>query len=82
MQDAMAVMHKLQTGLDVNVRFTGYFSFSLSIIFAFNRALDKRECLVIIIYRDNFCMKTYDVTPHLNCLNETVQMRGHNIWFR
>ena len=23
MQDAMAVMHKLQTGLDVNVRFTG-----------------------------------------------------------
>ena len=29
MQDAMAVMHKLQTGLDVNVRFTGWvFNFS------------------------------------------------------
>ena len=24
MQDAMAVMHKLQTGIDVNVKFTGY----------------------------------------------------------
>ena len=46
------------------------------------RALDKREYLVII--RDNFCkfcMKTYDVTPHLNRLNEMVQMKGHNIWF-
>ena len=36
--------------------------------------------------RDNFCkfcIKTYDfvVTLHLNCLDETVQMRGHNIWF-
>ena len=40
------------------------------------RALDKREYLVII--RDNFCLfciKTYVVTPHLNCLDETVQMR-------
>ena len=48
-----------------------------------SRALDKREYLVII--RDNifhFCMKIYVVTPHLNGLNETVQMRGHNIRFR
>ena len=47
------------------------------------RALDKQEYLVII--RDNFCffyIKTYVVTPHLNRLNETVQMRGHNICFR
>ena len=22
------------------------------------------------------------MTPHLKCLNETVQMRGHNIWFQ
>ena len=29
-----------------------------------------------------FCMKTHIVTPHLNCLNETVPMRGHNIRFR
>ena len=29
-----------------------------------------------------FCIKTYVVTPHLNHFNETVQMRGHNIWFR
>ena len=29
-----------------------------------------------------FCIKAYVVTPHLNRLNETVQMRGHNIWFR
>ena len=46
------------------------------------RALDKREYLVII--RDNFCLfciKTYDVTSHLNRLDETVRMRGHNIWF-
>ena len=26
-------------------------------------------------------MKPYDVTPHLNCLVEMVQMRGHNIRF-
>ena len=47
-----------------------------------NRAVDKREYLVII--RDNFCsfcLKTYDLTLHLNRLDETVQMRGHNIWF-
>ena len=47
------------------------------------RALDKREYLVII--RDNFCLfctKSYIVTPHLNRLDETVQMRGHNIWFQ
>ena len=46
------------------------------------RALVKREYLVII--RDNFCyfcIKTYVVTPHLKRLDETVQMRGHNIWF-
>ena len=48
-----------------------------------SRALDKREYLVII--RDNFCqfyIKTYVVTPHLNRLIETVQMRGHNIGFQ
>ena len=47
-----------------------------------NRAVDKREYLVII--RDNiclFCIKTYVVTPHLNCFEETVEMRGQNIWF-
>ena len=37
------------------------------------KALDKREyCL--------FLFKTYDVTPQMNRLIETVQMRGHNIW--
>ena len=25
---------------------------------------------------------TYVVTPHLNHLDETIQMRGHNIWFQ
>ena len=38
-----------------------------------------------MIIRDNFCefcIKTYVVTPHLNRLDETIQMRGHNIWFR
>ena len=47
------------------------------------KTVDKREYLVII--RDNFCqfcIKTYVVTPQLNRLDETVQMRGHNIWFR
>ena len=35
-----------------------------------------------MIIRDNFykfCIKHYVVTPHLNHLEETVQMRGHNI---
>ena len=44
--------------------------------------LQIREHLVII--RDNFCyfcIKTYVVTPHLNRLDKTGQMRGHNIWF-
>ena len=44
------------------------------------RAVDKRKYLVVIgdnLYK--FCIKTYVVTPHLNCLDETVQMRGHNI---
>ena len=48
-----------------------------------SRAVVKREYLMII--RDNFCqlcMKPYDVTPHLNRLVETVQLRGHNIWFQ
>ena len=52
-------------------------------IFRVYRALDKREYLVII--RDNFCLfciKSYVVTLHLNRLDETVQMRGHNIWFQ
>ena len=47
------------------------------------RALDKREYLVI--FRNKFCLfciKTYVLTPHLNRLSETVQMMGHNIWFR
>ena len=46
------------------------------------RALDKMENLMI--NRNNFClfcMKPYVVTPHLNRLNETVQMNGDNIWF-
>ena len=46
-------------------------------------AVDKREYLVII--RDNFVLilhKTYVVTLHLNCLNEMIQMSGHNIWFQ
>ena len=35
-----------------------------------------------MIIRDNFyqfCMKHNIVTPHLNNLNERVQMRGHNV---
>ena len=28
-----------------------------------------------------FSRKTYDVTPHLNCLDKTVLMMGHNIHF-
>ena len=56
---------------------------AVNISIMFIRALDKREYLVIS--RDNFCLfciKLYIVTPHLNRLDETVQMRGHNIWFR
>ena len=33
---------------------------------------------MIIFY---FSSIPYVVTPHLNRLDETVQMRGHNIWF-
>ena len=35
--------------------------------------------------RDNFSyfsLIPYVVTPHLNCLDETVQMRGHNVCLR
>ena len=49
---------------------------------ALYRALDKRKYLAII--RDNFSYfssEPYVVTPHLNCLDETVQMRGYNIRF-
>ena len=38
-----------------------------------------------MIIRDNFCkfcIKTYDVTPDLKRLDETVQMRDHIIWCR
>ena len=46
------------------------------------RALVKRVYLMII--RNNFSyssMKKYVVTPYLNRLDETVQIRGHNISF-
>ena len=44
-----------------------------------SRALDKREYLMIVF---SYCSsKPYVVTPHLNRLNETVQVRGHNICF-
>ena len=46
------------------------------------RALVKKGYLMII--EDNFSyfsLKSYVVTPHLNCLDETVQMRGHNLRF-
>ena len=36
------------------------------------------------VFEDNFSYfssKPYVVTLHLNRLTETVQMRGHNIWF-
>ena len=35
-----------------------------------------------MIIRDNFCefcTKSYVLTPHMICLDETVQWRGHNI---
>ena len=45
------------------------------------KALDKREYLIIIrIIFVNSASK-HVVTPHLNHLDEMVQMRGHNIWF-
>ena len=37
-----------------------------------------------MITEDNFSyfsLKLYVVTPHLNRLNETVQMRGHKVCF-
>ena len=55
--------------------FTDYYDCSF---YSF-RALDKRQYLMIFFLI--FSTKPYVVTPHLNCLNETVQMRGHNIWF-
>ena len=47
-----------------------------------NRALDKKKYLMIM--RDvfsYFSFKLYVMTPHLNRLDETVQMRDHNICF-
>ena len=47
------------------------------------RALDKKGYLMIIekIFFSYFSSKPYDVTPHLNRLNKTVQIKGHNICF-
>ena len=36
--------------------------------------------MIIEGYFSYFSLKPYVVTPHLNRLIETVQMRGHNIW--
>ena len=41
------------------------------------KALDEREYLMIFF--SYFSLKPYVVTPHLICLIETDQMRGHNI---
>ena len=45
------------------------------------RAVEKKEYLMII--RDDFVSSAekhnYVVTPHLNRLDETIQMRVHNI---
>ena len=47
----------------------------------FARAIDTREFLVIIRdYFSSFSSKPYIVTPLT--LDETVQIRGYNIWFR
>ena len=46
------------------------------------RAPYKRGYLMIIEgISSYFSLKPYVVTPHLNRLDETVQMRGHNIYF-
>ena len=45
--------------------------------FYIHRALDKREYLMIIFLNCN----NYVVTPHLNRLIKTVQMRSYNIRF-
>ena len=44
--------------------------------------LDKKRAYLVVIGANYlFCIKTYVATPHLNGLNKTVKMRGHNIWF-
>ena len=43
------------------------------------RAIDKMEYLMINF--SYFSSKPYDVTPHLNRLDETVQMRGSQYMF-
>ena len=45
------------------------------------RVLDKRESLMIILDNFNICIK-HVVTPHMNPVNETIQMRSRNIWFQ
>ena len=48
-----------------------------------NRAPDKREYSMIIEGQFSYLtLKLYVVAPHLNRLIETVQMRGHDIWFQ
>ena len=47
-----------------------------------HRALDKREYLMNIDSNFSyFSLKLYVVTPHLNRLVKTVQMRGNKICF-
>ena len=43
-----------------------------------SKALDNKEYLMIIFLI--FSSKPYVVAPHLNCLDEMVQMRGHNMF--
>ena len=42
------------------------------------KALNKKEYLMILFFY--FSSKAYILTPSLNRLVETVQIRGHNIW--
>ena len=44
-----------------------------------NKILSSREKGVFDDNFSNFSLKSYVVTPHLNHLIETVQLRGHNI---
>ena len=62
-----------------------YHKFSHGATFYTLNGKNVNVMLELMIIRDifcSFCMKTYLLTPHLISLNQTVQMRGHNVWFR
>ena len=70
-------LDKREYSVIIRVNFCQFRTFVVVVLLFYVHSKHLRSC-----WDGQFCTKTYDVTPHLNRLDETVQMRGHNIWFQ